>query len=151
MAILSYVESSALLRLCLREGDVTLVEEALASGAVSSQLTGVETAVALAARRHRRRMTDDDAAHFAASAEALLAALSLLEIDAEVRAEAVRIGVAHPVRTLDAIHVGTAAVVARQQRRHGNSVRFCTADLRQAGAARAVLGAAAVELLPPFS
>jgi hypothetical protein len=54
------------------------------------------------------------------------------------------------IRALDAIHIGTALVLARRQRRHGNTVRFCTADRRQAEVAEALLGAGRVDFVPPW-
>jgi hypothetical protein len=68
----------------------------------------------------------------------------------EIRIEAARIGSQFLVRALNAIHLATAVALAQRGRPRGDVVRFCTADLRQAGAATALFGVANVDLVPPL-
>lgn len=86
---------------------------------------------------------------FAAAAQTL-APLVHIGVSQMVREEAVSVANRFLVRTLDAIHIATAVVMSRQQLRQGNIVRFCTADLRQAEASRALLGEDRVDFVPPL-
>ena len=149
--IVTCVDSSALLRLCLVEGDVALVRQAMSRSPTASVLAAVEVPAAIAARFHRGLLTADDRDQRLALATTLLRATSQVGLTAAVRQEAVAISMRFLVRSLDAIHLATAVVLTRQQRRHGNDVRFCTADLRQAAVAQALFGASLVDVVPPFA
>jgi predicted nucleic acid-binding protein len=150
MADVSYIDSSALLRESFDEGDRSLLHAALARPALSSQLLAVEVPVGIAARFHGRAFGTERRNELLLGARRLIEGISLVDIDDDVRSEAVGVGLDHLIRGMDAIHLGTAVVIARQQRRHGNALRFCTADRRLADVAGAVLGASAVDLLPPL-
>jgi predicted nucleic acid-binding protein len=148
--VVSYLDSSGLLRLCLREGDTSLVTAALAASPVASVLVLVEVPNGLSARFHRSVIDAKRRGELLERANILLGKVNLLELTADVLDEAVGAGARFPVRTLDAIHLGTAVVAARQQARWGNQVRFCTADVRQFQAAEALFGAHQVDLVEPL-
>ena len=151
MTTVTLLDSSALLRLCLGEGDLALIEAAMAGTPAVSVLAAVELPCAIAARRHRGALSRQDAAGLQATVRRLLAATAQVGLSLAVREEAVAIAAQHLLRGLDAVHLGTAVVVARQQQRRGNRLRFCTADLRQAEAAVALLGSARVDVVPPYA
>ena len=150
MPQLSYIDSSALLRECFGEGDRSLVRVALRNSPVSSYLLAIEVPVAIASRVHWRLIDEATRDRVLSEAQPLLQGIAFTDIDAGVRSETADIALHHLIRSLDAIHLATAVVIARQQRRHGNALRFCTADRRLASVAGAVLGAGAVDLLPPL-
>ena len=145
--VLSYLDSSGLLRLCLREGDTSLVTAALAASPIASVLVSVEVPNGLSARFHRSAIDANRRDELLERANTLLGKVNLVELTTDIIDEAVSAGARFPVRSLDAIHLGTAVVAARQQRRWGNQVRFCTADVRQFEAAEALLGAGQVDLI----
>jgi len=149
--IVSYLDSSALLRLCLAEGEVGPVEKALANVPVSSALALVEVPTAISARFHRGDIDPQARDDLLLLGEHILGRVNILQATAEVLAEAVRVAAAHRVRALDAVHLGTAAVAARQQARWGNQLRFCTADRRQASVAAQLFGAGNVDFVEPLS
>lgn len=74
----------------------------------------------------------------------------LLRIDSDALSEARGIAGRFPIRSLDAIHLGTAAIAARRLQPLGLRVRFCTADAKQAEAARGLFGSSEVDLVPPW-
>ncbi|MGH2355859.1 MAG: type II toxin-antitoxin system VapC family toxin [Chloroflexota bacterium] len=144
------VDSSALLRWCLGEGDVTSVAAALAGAIVTSVLTTVEAPCAIHARFHRGLLSAEVRDRLLVVVRQALHPMTTIGLTAEVRREAIAIGERFLIRSLDAIHLASAVVVARQQRRRGNVVRFCTADLRQAEVAAALLSAGRVDVVPPL-
>jgi predicted nucleic acid-binding protein len=148
--IATYLDSSALVRLCTGEGELDEVEEAMRGTPITSVLAAVEVPVAIEARARRTRLGDAERRELAAVAEAILAAVGKIEVSAAVRREAVEAARGRLLRALDAIHVGTAVVVDRQQRRRGNTLRFCTADVHQGAAAEAGLGSGRVTVLGPL-
>jgi predicted nucleic acid-binding protein len=150
MSVVTAIDSSALLRHCFGEGDIRLVEEALLGAVAVSALAAVEVPCAIYARFHRGLLDGRQRDEFLGSAERLLLAAAQMGVTLPIQREAVRVGARFLVRAMDAIHVATAVVIARQQRRQGNTVRFCTADHRRAAAATALLGAANVDVLPPL-
>jgi predicted nucleic acid-binding protein len=150
MSLVTAIDSSALLRHCFGESDVRLVEEALLGAVVVSALAAVEVPCAIHARFHRGLLDGRQRDDFLASAEGLLRTAAQVSVTLPIQHEAVRVGARFLVRAMDAIHVATAVVVARQQRRQGNTVRFCTADHRQAAAAAALLGTTNVDVVPPL-
>lgn len=148
--IVSYLDSSGLLRLCLAEGDVSAVETALENIPISSGLALVEVPTAISARFHRSTITEQERDQLLELASDVLAQINTLQVSSDVLTEAVRVGSAHLVRALDALHLGSAAVAARQQARWGNQLRFCTADRRQADVAADLFGPANVDFVPPL-
>ena len=148
--IVSYLDSSGLLRLCLAEGDVSLVEAALASVPITSGLALVEVPNAISARFHRGAIAEQERNDLLRLAEEVLRLVNTLEVSSDVLDEAVRVGSVFLVRALDALHLGTAVLAARQQARWGNQLRFCTADRRQAEAAMTLFGREHVDLLAPL-
>jgi predicted nucleic acid-binding protein len=147
----TYVDTSALLRLVERRGDLSLVEAAMRDGPATSELADLECWAAIHKRWH------DGAIALAARDRLLLAvrdralaASILLRLDPDAIAEARGVASRFPLRSIDAIHVGTALVADRRLRPLGLSLRFCTADTRQATAARGLLGSPVVDLVPPL-
>ncbi len=115
---------------------------------VTSVLAAVELRAAIHARFHHGNLDRRNRDRLLAIADRVLGAVAQTGLSEAVRKEAVAACEGHLVRTLDAIHLGTAIVVRRQQRRHGNSMNFCTADRRQGAVADALLGPDSVVLLP---
>jgi predicted nucleic acid-binding protein len=148
--LVTYVDTSALARLIFGEGDLTTVRRALQEGPVSSELTVVETRAALWKRRHDNDVDESERDELLSVADSLLfSAISMLSLNSKVMAEASTIVARFPVRTLDALHLATAAIAFRQARRHGRVMRFCTADRRQSRAAEELFGSERVLLVPP--
>ena len=148
--VLTYLDSSALLRLCLGQGDVTLAERALQMSPVTSVLAAVELPVAIHATMHRGSIDLDVRDRLLELANQILAPAALIGLTGAIRSEATAVARAFLIRSLDAIHVGTAVVVDRQQRRASNELRFCTADVRQGQLAASLLGDARVDILAPI-
>jgi predicted nucleic acid-binding protein len=148
--IATYLDSSALVRLCVGEGDLRPVEEAMAGLPVTSVLAAVEVAVAIQARFHRGAIGVSERDALLDVGETILRSVGQVGLSATVRQEAVALANGHLLRALDAIHVGTAVVVNRHQRRRGNKLRFCTGDVRQGAAAAACLGSDRVTVLAPL-
>ncbi len=146
--IVTYLDTSALVRLCVGEGDVSDVERAMAGLPVTSVLAAVELRAAIHARFHHGHVDRKNRNRLLTIADQVLGAVAQTGLSDAVRREAVTACEDHLIRTLDAIHLGTAVVVRRQQRRHGNSLNFCTADQRQGTAAAALLGPGSVLVLP---
>lgn len=131
-----YVDTSALLKLYVREEDSELAADLVASDPVlvTSWATVVE------ARRNLGRLVDASARGAVLDAlERDLDAFALVTAGERVCRAAARIGEVLGVRSLDAIHLASAQVLQIR------SVPFATFDLRQAQAARSlgftVLGA----------
>jgi predicted nucleic acid-binding protein len=119
---------------------------------ISSELTVVEIRAAIWKRWHDKDIdeTKGNALHSAADS-LLFSAISLISLNSDVLAEASTVVARFPIRSLDALHLATAAIAFRQARRHGHVLRFCTADRRQSAAAAAELfGAERVLLVPPW-
>lgn len=147
--IVTYLDSSALLRLVMGQGDVSIVETALAANPTSSSLTSLEIEAAIYKKWHDRQMTEVERDVLLAVAEQrILETLVLLELDAETLSEAHGVTKAHPLRTLDAIHVAAAIRAGRYARRHSARLDFVSADRRQAEAARQIFGNDAVIFVP---
>jgi predicted nucleic acid-binding protein len=148
--IATYLDSSALVRLCVGEGDLSSVEEAMAGLPITSVLASVEVPIAIEARFHRGQIGADDRDELLEAADEILTSVGKIGLSSMARREAVAVARGRLLRALDAIHVGTAVVVNRQQQRRGNALRFCTGDLRQGEAAAACFGGDKVIVLPPL-
>jgi predicted nucleic acid-binding protein len=148
--IATYLDSSALVRLCVGEGDIEHIEEAMSGLPVTSVLAAVEVPAAILARFHRDRIDAEERDLLLVTAEGVLQSVGQVGLSAAVRREAVAIARDHLLRSIDAIHVGTAVVVQRHQQRRGNSLRFCTGDHRQGVAAAGRLGPDCVTVLAPL-
>jgi predicted nucleic acid-binding protein len=121
-----YVDTSAVLRLLFGEAGPAVV---LAAGdsAASSELLEVEASRAIERQRLLGDLTDEQAALKRKELGDMIAMLDLLPIDRAVIDRATRaFGI--NVRALDAIHVGTAEVLAEET---GDRVEFWTHDDRQ--------------------
>lgn len=148
--IATYLDSSALVRLCVGEGDLHDVEEAMAGLPVTSVLAAVEVPIAIDARFHRGQLSAEERDELHDIAEEILASIGKIGLSAAARREAVAAARGRLLRALDALHVGTAVVINRHQQRRGNMLRFCTADIRQGQAAAACFGGDRVIVLPPL-
>ncbi len=131
----TYVDTSALLKRYVAEADSAVADEILAGAGtlVTARHTVVEVRRNLA-----RLLGGEDLARARATFVADLAAISIVELDADTCAAAASIAEASGVRTLDALHLAAAQRVAE------SGMRFLTFDARQAQAAR-VLG---LEVVP---
>jgi hypothetical protein len=148
--IATYLDSSALVRLCAGEGDLRDVEQAMAGLPITSVLAAVEIPIAIEARFHRGQIGADERGELLDVADEILTSIGKIGLSAMARREAVAAARGRPLRALDAIHVGTAVVVNRHQQRRGNTLRFCTGDSRQGEAAAACFGGDRVTVLPPL-
>jgi predicted nucleic acid-binding protein len=147
--VAAYVDTSALLRVVERRGDRALVEAALQDAPMTSVVAEVECWSSIHKRWHDGDLTlEQRDGLLRSSTDDALGLCTLLHLDADVLAEARAVATRFPLRTLDAIHLATA-VLAGRRLRSSRGLRFCTADGRQAAAARGLFGAAAVDLLPP--
>jgi predicted nucleic acid-binding protein len=148
--IATYLDSSALVRLCVGEGDLRSVEEAMGGLPITSVLATVEMPIAIEARHHRGQIGADERDELLQASDEILTSVGKIGLSSMARREAVAVARDRLLRALDAIHVGTAIVVNRHQQRRGNVLRFCTGDLRQGEAAAACFGADRVIVLPPL-
>jgi predicted nucleic acid-binding protein len=148
--IATYLDSSALVRLIVGEGDLSAVDEAMSGLPITSVLAAVEVPTAIEARFHRGQIDSGERDELLDIANGVLASAGKIGLSATARREAVAAARGRLLRALDAIHVGTAVVVNRHQQRRGNVLRFCTADNRQAEAAAACIGPERVTILPPL-
>lgn len=149
--IVTYLDSSALLRLIMGHGEISAVALALITNPISSVLTSLEISAAIYKQWHDGQTSEGERDALLAIAEQrILAALALLDLDAEVVSEAQKVVAAHPLRTLDALHVATAIRANRYVRRRGARLAFLTADRRQYEAAREIFGTDAVTFVPPW-
>lgn len=147
--IATYLDSSALVRLCVGEGDLRVVEDAMAGLPVTSVLAAAEVPAAIQARFHRGQIDAEERDALLDIAGRIMKSVGQVGLSAQVRREAVVSTEGHLLRALDAIHVGTAVVVNRHQHRRGNTLHFCTGDARQGKAAAACLGRDRVTVLGP--
>ncbi len=120
----AYLDASALVKLAVREPETAALERAIVDreALFTSEIGAVELRRALGRTGHPAA---------ADQAEAVLDAVFLADLSPAVRAHAGRLQPAS-LRTLDAIHVATAASLALAE------LDFITYDDRQATAARAV-------------
>lgn len=110
---LAYLDTSALLKLCVTEPGTDLVA-AVWDGAdlvVTSRLADAEVRAVLASGR-RAGALDDDAARTAVAAwRRLSPGLRLVETVPAVLDEAARLVERHPLRAADAVHLASALVL----------------------------------------
>jgi predicted nucleic acid-binding protein len=147
----TYLDTSALLRLVERRGDVSLVDVAMRDSPTTSELADLECWASVHKRWHDGEITlavRDQLLH--AVQDEALAPTILLKIDSDTLNEARSVAARFPVRTLDALHLATALVADRRLRPTGLQMRFCTADSHQAAAARGLFGASEVDFVPPW-
>jgi predicted nucleic acid-binding protein len=102
---------------------------------VSSVLLPVELRSAIRRRVHDRTLDSARAESALKRFAADRVVLAMVELTAEVLAQAESLVYSYPVRTLDAIHVGSARLFAS---RIGTTMLFVSADKRQADAAAAI-------------
>lgn len=128
-----YVDASALLRVLFGEPGPTVPLDPRRA-VVSSRLSEVECFRAVDRERLAGRMGDEETASKLKELADLLAAVDLMSVEDRVIALA-RDSFPVQVRAIDAIHVATAQVLAREA--SPEPVEFWTHDERQARAALA--------------
>ena len=128
---MKYVDASAVLRILFSESG-SKVPLAGNDRVVSSQLVAIEAFRAVDRERLLGNLDDAETARKRKELADLLAILDLAAIDAEVVGRA-KSPFAVNVRSLDAIHVATAEILAAEA--EGEPLEFWTHDDRQATAA----------------
>jgi uncharacterized protein len=123
-----YVDTSALLKRYVDEADSDRAVELLVSD--PELVTGRHTVVEVRRNLARLLVETDATAARAAFAEDL-ASVSIIELDAATCELAATVAEQTRVRTLDALHLGSAL-------RLGTAMTFLTFDVRQAQAARSL-------------
>ncbi|GIG21400.1 ribonuclease VapC49 [Cellulomonas chitinilytica] len=105
-----YLDTSALVKLCVREAGSELVA-ALWDGAdlvATSRLADAEVRAVLAAGRRSGHLDAGVAAHAVAEWDRLWPGLHVLELGAPVTAQAAALVGRHPLRAADALHLASA-------------------------------------------
>lgn len=146
----AYLDTSALLRAAEERGDLAAVHSALRDHPITSSLARLECWASVHKRhldgeidlRTRDQLLDrcDD----------LLQNVEVVALNQEVLSAAFSVTAAHPLRTLDGLHLASAMLTQRLVERRGHRIRFCTADRRQAAAAAREFGESNVDLVPPW-
>ncbi|MGI8968113.1 MAG: type II toxin-antitoxin system VapC family toxin [Chloroflexota bacterium] len=148
--IVTYIDSSAFLRLIMNQGNVSAVEHALGANPTSSTLAGLEIRAAIFKQWHDGQILEEERdTLLAVSEQRILANLALLDLSPETLSEAGNVVERHSLRTLDALHVATAIRANRYLRRRGARLDFVSADRRQSEAAREIFGTGTVTFVPP--
>jgi predicted nucleic acid-binding protein len=127
-----YVETSALLRVLL-EGDPSLQPELSGDGLVTSALTFVEAARAIARARRERRLDAPSAREAQRQLAAFERTCATVAVDDEVCRRAREAFPVEPVRSLDALHL--ASVLVLDGELGGVEVVSCDDRVRQNAAA----------------
>jgi predicted nucleic acid-binding protein len=146
----TYVDTSALLRLIEDRGDVAAVRAAMADTPLTSTLVDVECWASIHKKWHDREITATQRDALLVAVGAVLLAVNLLALNEDVLTETRVLTQRYPLRTLDGIHLATAVRAQGPLTRAAGGLRFCTADRRQADAARECLGSAQVDFVPPW-
>jgi predicted nucleic acid-binding protein len=107
---LRYIETSALLRVLL-EGEASLLPALSGEGLVSSALTFVEAARAIARAKRERRLTAREAREAERQLAAFERSCDIVAVDNEVLRRAREPFPVEPVRSLDAIHLASVRVL----------------------------------------
>jgi predicted nucleic acid-binding protein len=130
----AYFDTSAFVKRYVTEDGSGEVRRLLRSRrVVSSVLLGIETRSALRRRRDEQAITQKAYARLLRRIDADEEGWSLVPVSDDLLVIARMRVLSHPVRTLDALHIASAEVLAKA----GLHVPFVTADTRQAQAARA--------------
>jgi predicted nucleic acid-binding protein len=146
----SYLDTSAVLRLVEDRGDVSLVRAAMADEPLSSTLSDLECWSSIHKKWHDGAITADQRDELLDRARTVLLAVNLLSLDEDVLTETRALTRRYALRTLDGIHLATAVRAHPLLMSAPGGLRFCTADRRQADAARHRLGPGQVDLVPPW-
>jgi predicted nucleic acid-binding protein len=138
------------MRLVTGKGDLAPIEGSMRAQPTTSTLTELELLSAVYRRWREGAESEADRDELLRVVERRISpALTFLPLTEDVVRDASRLVTAHPLRSLDAIHIATAVIASRHARRHGARLTFCTADRRQATAAEALLGATQIIFVPP--
>jgi predicted nucleic acid-binding protein len=131
-----YLDTSAVLRAVLETGLAPDIERRLreARVLVTSRLSRVEAARALARLRHLAELPEERLAGASREIEELWARCEIWELTPAVCATAERVAPASMLRTLDALHLATYLLA----RREIDGLELVTADQRLSNAAGAV-------------
>ncbi|MBJ7609372.1 MAG: type II toxin-antitoxin system VapC family toxin [Candidatus Dormibacteraeota bacterium] len=146
----TYVDTSAVLRLVERRGDVSPVESAMAAQPLCSSLGELECWSAIHKKWHDAEVTLVQRDQLLSSVQELLDAVNIMALDDDVLEEARTLCRRYPLRTLDGIHLATASRADSRLAGRSVTLRFCTADRRQAEAARQHFGQDRVDFVPSW-
>ena len=131
-----YVDTSAMVKRYLDEpGHREVLRLLRRHDLVSSVLLPVEVRSAMRRRVDDRTLETARAASVLKRFAADRVVLAMVELTADVLAQAESLVSSYPIRTLDAIHVGSARMFAS---RIGTTALFVSADERQADVAAAI-------------
>ena len=144
------MDTSALLRLVELRGDTSLVQAAMADEPLSSVLADLECWSSIHKKWHDAEITEQQRDGLIGRSRTLLLAVNLLALGDEVFTETRALAQRYALRTLDGIHLATAVRAGERLMPVRGGLRFCTADRRQAEAARHRLGPRQVDLVPPW-
>jgi predicted nucleic acid-binding protein len=130
----TYLDTSVLAKILLREPDVALAEAIweVPARRATSLITVVEARAALRAAVRGRRLQPDQLEERIAELEYRLEELAVVAIGSDVIEAAAELADAHALRALDAIHLATAAAFGDPE------ILFVTWDRRLALAAQAL-------------
>jgi predicted nucleic acid-binding protein len=146
-----YLDSSALVRVLLREGELGAIEEAFDGRPVTSALAELEVRAAISKRWRDGDLSEAGRDRGLDQAESgLFQSVTLLDLSRVVLTIARDLVVRFSIRSLDAIHLATAVRFERQATPNDISFQFCSADIRQAGAAQELFGVRQVIIIPPW-
>ncbi len=136
MTVALYVETSAALRSVLEAGTTPEIEERIeaADTLLTSRLSLVESERALLRLRWSRSVSEERLADAARAMGDLWSHCDIWELTEEVCHTAMQVAPAHPVRTLDALHLATYLLARRRIGR----LELLTADRRLERAARSI-------------
>lgn len=144
----SYLDTSAVLRLVEDQGDLSLVRAAMADEPLSSSIADLECWASIHKRWHDRAISEAQRDELLGRAGAVLSAVNLLSLGEDVLTETRGLARRYALRTLDGIHLATAVIALEHLMSVPGGLRFCTADRRQAAAARHRLGPGQVDYVP---
>src|SRR5262249_31548739 len=89
--IATYLDSSALVRLCVGEGELRDVEEAMEGLPITSVLAAVEVPIAIEARFHRGQIDAGERDELLDTANEILRSVGKIGLSAVARQEAVKV------------------------------------------------------------
>jgi predicted nucleic acid-binding protein len=132
--VILYLDTSALVKLFVEEADSDVVREARvrASGVCSSRLAWAEAVATFARAKRERRITQEDFYRLVESLDAYWQGFSVIEVTQDLLNGIPLLVLAHPLRTVDAIHLASAKV---QSQRCDDQVLFAAFDESLARAA----------------
>lgn len=136
MTVALYVETSAALRAVLEAGTTPEIEKRIEAAEIllTSRLSLVESERALLRLRSSRSVSEERLADAARTMSDLWSHCDIWELTEQVCSTAMQVAPAHPVRTLDTLHLATYLLA----RRRIGGLELLTADRRLERAARTI-------------